>query len=581
MAHRQRNLHGRNNVVIWGAGKVGRGFIADLFHAAGHDIVLIDQSSELVDALRKAGRYTVVRAKAPGQRQDVTIEDFEALSTSQAEAVDEAIATCDLAVLAVFPERFPQVAGQLTPAIAARSKMRPNVPLDILVCTNLPHAGPHLRAALQAAVPANTWTQLEGLVGIVETLVIRIVTEPPLEERQRDPLLVWTNGYPHLWVDRRAFRGPLPEIEGLRWVDDMRAEEQRKLFTYNLYQAALAYLGSLRGHATAAEAAADSISSNMARAVLAESSQALQVAHGFSAEDMDAWNRGVIDQTANPYLGDALRRLGADPRRKLRRDDRLVGPALLARQHGLPHSHLVQAIAGALRYQDEQDAGAVHVQQRIAGLGLPGAVGELCGLTEEEADLVEAIVQAYRRLPLELEWAKRAQEAYRLGFEYEQTYHGCGQCTLAAVLDSLDRFDESAFEAATGLAGGLGLAGSDGVCGALMGAVLAFGLVYPRRREHFDGDRANKYRVYAMAQRMRERYMERYGGVSCHDVHRDLFGRTFDLRCSEERQAFEEAGAHDDKCTGVVARAAQWAVEIIGEELAADALAEKGGERRD
>jgi hypothetical protein len=43
-------------------------------------------------------------------------------------------------------------------------------------------------------------------------------------------------------------------------------------------------------------------------------------------------------------------------------------------------------------------------------------------------------------------------------------------------------------------------------------------------------------------------------------------GRAFDLRQKAEREAFEEAGAHDDQCTSTVGLAAQWAVEIIGEQ---------------
>ena len=55
-------------------------------------------------------------------------------------------------------------------------------------------------------------------------------------------------------------------------------------------------------------------------------------------------------------------------------------------------------------------------------------------------------------------------------------------------------------------------------------------------------------------------------------VHRRELGRAFDLRDPAEREAFEAAGAHEDKCTGVVARAARWAVEIIGQEQVRDAL---------
>jgi hypothetical protein len=53
----------------------------------------------------------------------------------------------------------------------------------------------------------------------------------------------------------------------------------------------------------------------------------------------------------------------------------------------------------------------------------------------------------------------------------------------------------------------------------------------------------------------------------CKAIHRSLFGREFNLRDSSDREAFEKLGAHADKCTSVVGKAAAWATELILEEL--------------
>jgi C_GCAxxG_C_C family probable redox protein len=165
----------------------------------------------------------------------------------------------------------------------------------------------------------------------------------------------------------------------------------------------------------------------------------------------------------------------------------------------------------------------------------------------------------------EAAWAEMAQRAYELGFAYEGEFRGCGQCTLAAVLDALGMFNEDVFEAATPFAGGLGHCG-DTTCGALIGASLAIGLASPRRRANFGGDRESKYRSFSMVEQLVERHRQRFGGISCHDVHRRLGGRAYDLRLEAEREAFDAAGAHEDKCTSVVAQVAKWAVEIIAAE---------------
>jgi mannitol-1-phosphate 5-dehydrogenase len=387
MAHR--------TIVIWGAGKIGRGFVADLFQAAGYGIVLVDASQTLIAQLREAGRYTLVRAASPERQEDVEIEGYTALSTAQTAELAEAVAAANILAIAVFPQHFAQAAQQLASGIAHRRAKYPDAPIDIVLCTNLTHAGPQFRALLQDALPPDARGYMESYVGIVESLVIRIVTQAPNEMQQRDPLLVWTNGYRELPVDRHAFKGDIPTVSGLRLVDDMRAEETRKLYTYNTFQAALAYLGARRGYDLAVECTTDPEVRSEATGALDEASQALRAEYGFSAGEMTRWVRDVVTQTTNPVLGDTVKRLGADPRRKLRREDRLVGPALLARKHAVEPRHLVRAIVAGLRYNAPDDAGAAYVQQRIATSGLATAVREVCGLTEAELDLIEAVTRAY------------------------------------------------------------------------------------------------------------------------------------------------------------------------------------------
>jgi mannitol-1-phosphate 5-dehydrogenase len=561
-------------IVIWGAGRIGRGLVADLFNAAGYRIVLVDKSPDLVRQLCDSGRYTVVRAPQADRLEETTIEGYAALVTTETEKVDTAVAQASLIAVAVYPDQFQAVADELGPFLLHRRKERPDIPLDILLCTNLLHAGPRFQSALERSIPREARDYLHQSVGFVETLVIRIVPAPPEAVQRRDPLLVWTNGYPELPADRHGFRGPIPQVPALRMVDDMRAEETRKIYTYNLVHAVLAYQGARWGYDLIVDCMTDPRVRAEAEGALDETSHALRAEYGYTAEAMSAWTKEVLEQTDNPMLGDTVKRYAAGSRRKLGRDDRLVGPALLALKHGLEPRHIINAIASALRYVDASDAETTDVQETISRLGLHGAIGEICGLTSTDDALVASIVRAYQRQALEDEWIERARRAYELGFQYEREYHGCGQCALAAILESMDQFDETVFRAATALSGGLGLCG-DAHCAALTAAALTVGMVYPRTRADFGGDRESKYRSFSMVQQLREKYIQRYGSITCHDIHRHELGRSYDLRCEAEREAFEAAGAHDDKCTSVVAQAARWAVEIIGAQVVLDQLDEQ------
>lgn len=153
-----------------------------------------------------------------------------------------------------------------------------------------------------------------------------------------------------------------------------------------------------------------------------------------------------------------------------------------------------------------------------------------------------------------------------LGFQYMQKYWNCAQCTLAALSDFFGMEDERLVKAATALSGGTAGMGN-GNCGAYSGGVLALGDLYGRERKDLS-DREKTRVARDLAGKLHARFMEQYGGVTCHDVQRKVFGRAFNLRDPKDYEAFEKAGAHLDKCPSVVGNAVRWTGEII--------LAEKG-----
>ena len=53
-------------IAIIGAGKIGRGYLADLFSRAGYHLIFINGSPVTIDKLRGHGHYTLFTAKADG-----------------------------------------------------------------------------------------------------------------------------------------------------------------------------------------------------------------------------------------------------------------------------------------------------------------------------------------------------------------------------------------------------------------------------------------------------------------------------------------------------------------------------------
>ena len=552
-------------IVIWGAGRIGRGFVGDIFNAANYQITFVDQSSELVNALINNKKYRVVRAASKDDISAVDISNYAALHSSQISEIGEAIHSANIMAIAVYPQNFEEVASQLKAPLLDRFRKSVAL-LNILLCTNLVHAGPKFEALLVAGLSDEDRKIMEAKTGVVETLVIRICPDPPENVRKEFPLIVWTNGYASLPVNKSGFKGYLPDMDTFRYVADMRAEEQRKMYTYNMCHAVLSYHGHMAGHELLVDCLADEGIRKEATEALEEVSQALQKKHGFSKEAMDEWIKGVITQTNNPTVGDTVVRSANDPLRKLKREDRLIGPALLCLDNDIQPYSIIRAIGAAFHYKEGNDQASIKLQKLIREKGIRKTIIEVCGLADDENGLVQKILAEYQNSAVRIELMKKAREAYQLGFDYEKTYHGCGQCVIAAMTEVLDNFDKEVFESATGLSGGVGLINQN-TCSAYTAGVMVFGMCYPRRRENFDGDRENKYTTFGLAQSLHQKFLDEYGSVCCGDIHTRKYGRAYDLSKKTERELFEDAGGHgQDGCTEVVGKAAKWALVLISEE---------------
>lgn len=159
-------------------------------------------------------------------------------------------------------------------------------------------------------------------------------------------------------------------------------------------------------------------------------------------------------------------------------------------------------------------------------------------------------------------------KAYKLGFEYERDYMGCAQCAFAALTDTFDKRNketDAIFQSMTALAGG-GASQGDGSCGAYVGAVAFMGYLIGRSRDNFADPERIRHKTGDIANKLHQKFVDEYGTVVCHQIHRKLYGRPFWFKDPDEMVKFEAAGAHETGCTGVVGNADKWAAEIVIEE---------------
>jgi mannitol-1-phosphate 5-dehydrogenase len=265
--------------------------------------------------------------------------------------------------------------------------------LNVITCENLVGAGRFLRDLVRTELEPRVTVGLrrslsprefDARFGFVEAVVSRMVPIVPDEIRRRDPLWIACEPYARLPVDGKAFRGPVPHIAGLEPVDNILAYQRRKLASHNMSHAVGAYLGYRAGHEFIWQAMEDPAVERVVRGAMEETGRALCLRFGFDSAAERAYEDDLCQRYLNRALGDQVRRVAADPLRKLGPDDRLIGSARLCLQEGVEPVHVIRGIRAALAYDNPADPVAVTLQDMLHARGLRSVLLDICGLVETE-----------------------------------------------------------------------------------------------------------------------------------------------------------------------------------------------------
>ncbi|GAB4564000.1 MAG: mannitol-1-phosphate 5-dehydrogenase [Anaerolineae bacterium] len=396
--------------VIFGAGNVGRGFLGHLLHRSGYRLTFVDVDRQLVAAIKEIGGYRL-RLAYPDHDEQVVIAPVDALLAEDATHVCQVLTEAEVAVTAVGARALPAIAPLIAEGLRLRRSTRLDAPLNVIICENLRDAATVLRREVESHLPRDLHPYMAEHLGLVMSVIGRMVTQPRSEELAQDGTLVVAEPYWRLPVDRAGFKGPIPPIEGLEPYTPFSPWVDRKLFLHNAGHAVLAYLGHLRGHEVGWQAVTDASVRPCVRRAMEESSRALAAEHGFALDELQRDADELMVRFANPRLNDPITRLARDPMRKLASDDRLVGAARLCLRHGVEPDALAWGIAAALCYDDPTDASAQELQQRLRERGLEETLADVCGLAETEP-LASMVTERYRAL-LRGDWPVMAEEASR------------------------------------------------------------------------------------------------------------------------------------------------------------------------
>ena len=180
---------------------------------------------------------------------------------------------------------------------------------------------------------------------------------------------------------------------------------------------------------------------------------------------------------------------------------------------------------------------------------------ENIGIVEDSVELTsENKISDNREMPRDLVMKLLDQKVNH----YMQISFNCAQSSFLALKEQFGLPGDDVLKALTPLTG---IAERGETCGAVIGPLMVFGLIYGRAESRLHD--WNIYRESLIPSgKFCELFEKEYGSTMCHDIQQVKFGRCFHLTDPKELEEFQEADA-TNQCSSVVRKAVRIAAEII------------------
>ena len=344
-------------ILLFGAGKIGRSFIGQLFSQGGYEVVFVDINRDLIDALNDSRSYPVVIKSDKGDEIQ-QINNVKGIYLSDPEKIYSELKDVSYIATAVGNENLKGIIPIIAEGIKRRLQNEIYIPVDIIIAENLRNASAYFEEQLQKYLPQD---YINKYIGLVETSIGKMVPIMTRADLEKDITQVFAEPYNSLILDKKGFKNDLPVIPGLAPKENMKAWVDRKSFIHNLGHATAAYFGFLKHpeRIYLHEVLADEEVKKFTRNTMMQSGKILQKLYPgeFTNTDIIEHIDDLISRFQNKSLGDTVFRVGMDLNRKLSNEDRLAGAIHQALNLKMPFYNILKALVYGMYFRATDENG--------------------------------------------------------------------------------------------------------------------------------------------------------------------------------------------------------------------------------
>lgn len=381
--------------LIFGAGKIGQGFIGDLLHEDGYEIIFADVSDEVIEEINEKNCYSLFLTNH--NYEERIIDNVFALSLlKNQEQIIEAITQVDIITTSVMKTNLVSVAPILAKGLKRRLDEGRSRVL-VMACENA-IMGTDTLVNLMIDTNIITLDQLKEIGSYPNTGVDRFVFGGIYKGKEGTAV----SDSHELAIERQKLDDPDSKpITGAEYVDNLEAVLKRKIYLVNCWLAITSYIGYTKGYKMVDEALRDEDIQKIVRKAVIESAAGLERKFGFSNDEMNDYINDLIIKRYDDYnqegINDPVARVARQPIRKVSPDDRIMGPAYIAAEYNLPNEHLLYGAAYVFKYDNPEDDEAVKLQEYIKIHGIETAIEKFSGL-KQGSEMFQLVLNYYNSI---------------------------------------------------------------------------------------------------------------------------------------------------------------------------------------
>lgn len=379
-------------VVHFGAGNIGRGFIGDLLHNSNYHITFVDIDENLVNLLNTQNHYDLYLIDHDYSKK--VIDNVSAIAMTDTNKIIDAITKADLITTSVWANNLPKIAPIVAEGL--RQRLLLNKPrINVIACENAMFATHILKKAMIDCDVNINEAELEKVAAYPSTAVDRVV----IGAKKDNVPVINIADYHELAIEQNNLvdANDLPIINA-KYTDNLQKFLQRKLYIVNCGHAFAGYIGYINGYTSAREVFLQPEFVKQIKEVMLESAKFIEHAYDFSHEEMMEYVDFAIKRYQAEGVDYAVSMVTRSPIRKLGKTDRMVGPCVECEKRNYPNEMLLKGIAMIFLLNND-DAEAITLQNYIQEKGIENAIEHFTGI-EINSRMHNTILKYYKEQKL-------------------------------------------------------------------------------------------------------------------------------------------------------------------------------------